>query len=103
MAPSTIDDIYGLSDHDILIRMYQKLIDHMQAEAEQKNAVQATLADHEERICKLEENEIVETTRSGMLAAITKNPIFLFIVCNIITGLAWFGYKLICHVFGMRI
>ena len=100
---STIDDISDLSDHDLLVRMYQKLLDHLQADSDSKKGIWQRLDNHEERICKLEENEIVETTRSGLLVSITKNPIFLFIVCNIITGVAWFGYKLLCHVFGMRI
>lgn len=108
--PNTIDDISGLPDHDILVRMYQKLVDHLQECAEEKNETrrrferqEARSDDHEERICKLEENEIVETTKDGMIASIMKNPIVLFIICNAITWLGWFGYKLICHIFGMRI
>ena len=101
--PNTIDDISGLPDHDILVRMYQKLVDHLQECAEEKNAMGQILDDHEDRICHLEESQTVEATKDGMLSGVLKHPITLVVIGCAISFVSWFGYKLICHIFGMRI
>lgn len=101
--PNTIDDISGLPDHDILVRMYQKMVDHLAERSEEKNAVRHILDDHEDRICHLEESQIVEATKDGMMSSVLKHPITLVVIGCAISFVSWFGYKLICHIFGMRI
>lgn len=101
--PNTIDDISGLNDHDILVRMYQKLVDHLAEHKEEKNAMQHILYDHEKRICHLEECNTVEATKDGLFCAILKHPITLVILGCVISFASWAGYKLICHIFGVRI
>ena len=101
--PKTIDDISGLPDHDILVRMYQKMVDHLAEHSEEKNAVRHILDDHEDRICHLEESQTVEATKEGMLSGILKHPITLVIIGCAISFVSWFGYKLICHIFGTMI
>lgn len=101
--PNTIDDISGLPDHDILVRMYQKMVDHLAEHSEEKNAVRHILDDHEDRICHLEESQIVGATKDGMMSSVLKHPITLVVIGCAISFVSWFGYKLICHIFGMRI
>ena len=101
--PKTIDDISGLPDHDILVRMYQKMVDHLAEHSEEKHAVRHILDDHEDRICHLEESQTVEATKDGMFSAVLKHPITLVVIGCAISFVSWFGYKLICHIFGMRI
>ena len=101
--PKTIDDISGLPDHDILVRMYQKMVDHLAEHSEEKNAVRHILDDHEDRICHLEESQTVEATKDGMMSSVLKHPITLVVIGCAISFVSWFGYKLICHIFGTRI
>lgn len=101
--PNTIDDISGLPDHDILVRMYQKLVDHLAEHNEEKNAMRHILDDHEERICHLEESQTVEATKDGLFYAVLRHPITLVILGCAISFVSWAGYKLICHIFGVRI
>ena len=101
--PKTIDDISGLPDHDILVRMYQKMVDHLAEHSEEKNAVRHILDDHEDRICHLEESQTVEATKDGMMSSVLKHPITLVVIGCAISFVSWFGYKLVCHIFGTRI
>lgn len=83
--------------------MYQRMVDHLAEHSEEKNAVRHILDDHEDRICHLEESQTVEATKDGMMSSVLKHPITLVVIGCAISFVSWFGYKLICHIFGTRI
>jgi ABC-type antimicrobial peptide transport system ATPase subunit len=83
--------------------MYQKVLDHLQEFAEEKNATRATLKDHEDRICALEECETVEAAKDDLLYSVAKHPITLVLLGCLISFGSWIGYRLLCHMLGVRL
>jgi len=100
LSPRTVEDISGLSDHDILVRLYQKLIDHLQEYDKDTGEIKKTLDDHETRLCLLENCETVEHAKLDLMSAIGKHPLTLVLIGVLLSFGSWAGYRLLCHLLG---